>query len=565
LTKHKLFATIYISKHKINKKDKGISIMSQAASAEDYNASIATEAANILADQSVGENIRSLNHFVADHGVPTADEVLLAHEYGKNIIRDEGLNYSDSEGNHLIPDDAEEFLLYADPKTWMLAPEDKAEAESIVATTSWHELTPTQLKELRSPLFRANPNERAGKTYDRYKQEAAERIELSDELTARANRSTMHIVPGDKRNKIQELGITDLVKVNTNGRAVTDRRNKFISNNQLEQIGAHQEHIRDTMPSLHLDVARVDDRGNPLQPDGSEMSSEHVYEVRKHQEQIIKGLPERKKDHGKLFADGSETAPDSPEVAFDKTLSTFLNRIQAKVDGSKDLSKKQLAMLDGKVRDAFDALGLNKTDNPEDYESLVKTLEDGWFKYFMVPRRFGERLRDMRDSVSLTYLSKKAQAKDYLNDEEKGQRRKILAGGIGIVALASAGAAAYHFGVSDHHIAGHRPKGVIPTPSSSRHPHTGGLSASGFGTLSAGGAQHHPAIEMSLGYHGDTISNEVSNYLLSHGYHDSSANINKVTSAVLRHQGISWDDARRLPVDYKFGIPHEVLSQLTER
>jgi hypothetical protein len=70
-------------------------------------------------------------------------------------------------------------------------------------------------------------------------------------------------------------------------------------------------------------------------------------------------------------------------------------------------------------------------------------------------------------------------------------------------------------------------------------------------------------------FHGngnDTIETELSHYLDQHGYDGSNQqDLQKVTQAVLDHQGISWEDATRLPVGYKFEVPPSVLEQLDKK
>jgi hypothetical protein len=74
-------------------------------------------------------------------------------------------------------------------------------------------------------------------------------------------------------------------------------------------------------------------------------------------------------------------------------------------------------------------------------------------------------------------------------------------------------------------------------------------------------SEAHKSYSSTLRHRGDTIWSEVHRRLVQEGYNANDRNVWNVTSAVLHHQGISWEQARHLPIGYKFNI---LESQLEE-
>ena len=68
----------------------------------------------------------------------------------------------------------------------------------------------------------------------------------------------------------------------------------------------------------------------------------------------------------------------------------------------------------------------------------------------------------------------------------------------------------------------------------------------------------------SLGFRGDTIWNEVEERLHHNGISTSDHNVYEATAATLKANGVSWDQARDLPVGFRFDIPQEALDRLSK-
>lgn len=145
---------------------------------------------------------------------------------------------------------------------------------------------------------------------------------------------------------------------------------------------------------------------------------------------------------------------------------------------------------------------------------------------------------------------------DYLNDKDKGRRRGITAGVIGVAAVGAAFVATkYGSDLFSH--ASHAHTGTAA-------PNKDLLDAlSGKGSGSGAGAHAHE-IHLTL-HHGDTIWNDIADTAAKHGHHYSDEHIRQLTEQTLRANGLSWEDARHLPTGYHFDIPREVQEQLAKK
>jgi len=151
-------------------------------------------------------------------------------------------------------------------------------------------------------------------------------------------------------------------------------------------------------------------------------------------------------------------------------------------------------------------------------------------------------------------------SKEYFGDEEKGKKRKVVAWGLGAVAAVAAGVALYKgIDVGQHHTKDAHDAAPTVSPS-------GGGSAAGHHSAAtlAGASQGHEAAHhaaqahaeaATLHYRGDTIWTEVKRHLTEqNGKKPSNAEVLKHTRATLKANGLTWGQARRLPIGYEFRI-----------
>jgi hypothetical protein len=130
---------------------------------------------------------------------------------------------------------------------------------------------------------------------------------------------------------------------------------------------------------------------------------------------------------------------------------------------------------------------------------------------------------------------------DWLSDEEKGRRRGITAGVIGVAAVGGAMLAAKYGSDMFGHV------------------------AHGQGGSAGTGGHIGEAIRDNMTLHqGDTIWGDLSREASQHGHHLSEAQIHQLTGQTLEANGLTWEDARHLPVGFNFTIPDEVREQLAQ-
>ncbi len=152
-------------------------------------------------------------------------------------------------------------------------------------------------------------------------------------------------------------------------------------------------------------------------------------------------------------------------------------------------------------------------------------------------------------SLGAWFQTRRDQAAQYFNNSEKGGRRKIVARALGLIGV---GGAAYLTAKGldfDHQHAVH----TAHTAHAGSHHHTHGMHHD------IDSAHKHGA-DLSLSEHGDTIEGKVAENL---HLDIKDPQVSKVTEVILHNQGISWDDARHLPVGYRFNMPTpEQIEQL---
>ena len=66
-------------------------------------------------------------------------------------------------------------------------------------------------------------------------------------------------------------------------------------------------------------------------------------------------------------------------------------------------------------------------------------------------------------------------------------------------------------------------------------------------------------------HHGDTIWQDIADTAAKNGHHFSDEHVRQLTEQTLKANGLSWADARHLPVGYHFDIPQEVQEQLAKK
>ncbi len=176
------------------------------------------------------------------------------------------------------------------------------------------------------------------------------------------------------------------------------------------------------------------------------------------------------------------------------------------------------------------------------------------------PKGIRARVRHTMAKAAAYLGVKTQQVSEYFTDEERGDGRKAIAAAsvVGLVALAGAAYLDLKSGGSS----GASHVGEMPVPTGVKpHHHEAAQHAQNVahGGTTAHEANQHKDI-LSLGHKGDTIEGEVAKYLHT-DLKDPS--VTKVTEVILHNQGISWDDARQLPVGYSFNMPpHHMLEEL---
>jgi hypothetical protein len=494
----------------------------------------------IAEDISVAENMRNFNHLVADGELPTADDILTAEDYAQNITREGKDSYVDKQGNQLDTDDAEEFLLYANPSSFVVSETQKNELTSILSADHMSDLTPAQQQEAKD-FKKADVMEPGYLAFRRYKEEAQKRLDLSSELS-----SILESRGEDTNTIVAAMQASD--DISEAQQPLQDGSYRIKSSDELYDNGI------DKVGQVPSDIRRLGEHQNkhaygyenPVAP-GKELELFKPAAV----DTTAKKTSTELAVPSVQNPEAAENITNPFEAMYD-VLQTLEDRINDKIDGNNHLSRKALINF---MRQAYSELdnGCNAQGidtNSKDYKDMhvavSKTLEDLAATYEL-SRKPGDSLRDARESLHELYFSSKQRGKDYLSDEDKGKRRKILGGVAGIALLAGSGYAAYKLygditaGSSHQHAhdvanrastlpkATPKPAGFIPLPGSTP-------------------VETTATVPTATLFSGDTVWHEATVHLASQGISTSASNVYNETQRLLDLNNLTWAQAKDLQV-----------------
>ncbi|CAN5343301.1 hypothetical protein BH09PAT4_BH09PAT4_08770 [soil metagenome] len=348
-----------------------------------------------------------------------------------------------------------------------------------------------------------------------------------------------------------KLELADLVTVGKSGRAHVSgsqnteghsRNGQFLSQYETEQIEAHEEQIRKGLSQLAAErgLGQVDENGRAHRENGQIMSNKELAAL----------LGNNKYVHPETSA--ADEASDDAE----------LDNIVAALDGEEPVVVEQSANQPEPAGGDPDAAPAENAPVAEAEEPVRLTLK----------QRIVRRLKLAGTQLYLLPLSPRnalQKAGNYLNDEEKGRRRGIVAGVVGVAAVGGAVMAYKYGGDLFHHSADVQPKGAgapnkdLADLLTGRGGGAGKHDQSVVDALQGGHPGGHEAIESQLTLErGGTIWDSLSQQGAEHGHHLSEVQLHDLTSQTLKANGLTWEEARQLPVGYHFNIPPEVTAAL---
>lgn len=357
---------------------------------------------------------------------------------------------------------------------------------------------------------------------------------------------TEPLEPTPKRST-GKLELSDLVKIGKSGRAHVSgshnsegrsRNGQFLSKYEIEQIEAHEKQIRKGLGKLAAQkgVGKVDKAGRAHRENGQQMSNKELAELLRN----IGGVrPE-------------QSAQDA--AASDAELDAVLDQAP-----QHDFSQR-VADMDPETREAYN-------------RNVEAAAAQGAAARQSIRARFMRRLKNAgRHAYLAPQHARNAMRKmgEYLSDEEKGRRRGIVAGVVGVAAVGGAYLGLKYGGdllshTPDTHTTAHGggSDGLaeLLTGRGGKHQGTG---QEVVDALSGNGGGESIRAHMTL-HQGDTIWGDLSRIAAQHGQQLNDEQVHDLVGRTLHANGISWEDARHLPVGYHYDIPPEVREQLARQ
>ncbi|GEM_PF-5916375 len=257
-------------------------------------------------------------------------------------------------------------------------------------------------------------------------------------------------------------------------------------------------------------------------------------------------------------------APTVPIFDEDQeTLKTLYVRDRQAPTEAKTAERPTIPLTEAKAVSAED----NAVDDSEAYtETLLFTPEGMRARVRSVFGKAKEGLLKAKNTlkdaplVAAVKASRlRLSAKEYFNDEERGSARRRTAKAAGVVALFGTMYSAYKLGTADF-FEGSSSAEAIGGPSQ-----TPGVEVAEDVVktdVKSASAPEASVVTMRLDRQNETISHVAQAFLQDHGYEVTNDNIYKLTNAILEKQGLTYEDARHLPVGYKVTIPQDILDNL---
>lgn len=319
-------------------------------------------------------------------------------------------------------------------------------------------------------------------------------------------------------------GIDDLVKVDNRGRGHIggshnsegrSRNGQFLTKHEMDMITAHQDEIRSGLDNLHKVVGQ----------------------------QAIAPLAAKNRDvPGRLSAGDAADGPLLMPEGFSTGAWDLLNDEQRRVaivEWGKLSAEEKAAMFDP---DHAEEAASEVQDGEPVIDLSTKGLTGRTKRLFAKGKQQLARLYTTVGNKIINPFNQE------LTETQKKRRVGIIAIGVGAVAVGRV----YMMLNGMHHGGGGVPnKDVLDA-------------LSGRGGGSGGAGAHAHEIHMTL-HHGDTIWNGIADTAAKNGHHFSYEHVRQLTEQTLKANGLSWADARHLPVGYHFDIPREVQEQLAKK
>lgn len=340
-------------------------------------------------------------------------------------------------------------------------------------------------------------------------------------------------IPGST-NTTAELA--DIVKVDDNG--MGHRNNgKFMSKENLSQIEAHQDQIRDGMEARAAGLKyRQHQKEMAIRTYGSQ-----EYEAR--------------------FANNPNVDPDAwLRLQQSAPAKPYEGRHRADENMPKDVTSEFWGTLDDDEKQHWGTLDDNEKQNLRIYKDAEKTANEQNTTAAVdvnepitdpsptgMKARLGRLMNKAGAKLQMLKMNAKEHltgAKEYYSDEEKGKRRKIITAVAGVVAVGGAvtlailEARGQGMGLTAHHAAYNGHDSQLPFPN----------------------GQPDVVSNLSL-EHGSTAWGKVGEYAQQHGHTLTQLQEQFITNKVLQANGLDWTTARSLPDGFSLQMNNRLFEE----